>query len=138
MSLCLVSGSLLAALPLTAFTLAWTHSIEKTRWEEDWQIQGMQLVLVAARIRGSGAGMEIPSGAILRDGIWHYTPTLPPQGALLLRHSPYVAGYEICSALQCRPLADLIPGMNENTGEAANNADDTLIELRPCPERRTP
>ena len=39
MSLCLVSGSLLAALPLTAFTLAWTHSIEKTRWEEDWQIQ---------------------------------------------------------------------------------------------------
>ena len=35
MSLCIVSGSLLAALPLTAFTLAWTHSIEKTRWEED-------------------------------------------------------------------------------------------------------
>lgn len=129
MSLCVASGTLLAVLPFSAFTLAWTHSIEKTRWEEDWQIQGRQLVLVAARIRGTGAGIEIPSDATLRGGVWHYPPELPPQSELLLRHSPYVAGYELCSAGQCRPLADLIPGMNENTGDA-------IIELRPCPKRR--
>lgn len=124
--LCLVSGSLLAALPLTAFTLAWVHSIEKTRWEEDWQVRDRQLALVAARIRGSGAGMEIPAGATLRDGVWHYTPPLPPQGGLLLRHSPYVTGYELCDGERCRPLADLLPGLSEVPG------DNALIELRPC------
>lgn len=25
--------------PQTRFTLAWTHSIEKTRWEEDYQVK---------------------------------------------------------------------------------------------------
>ena len=126
MSLCLVSGSLLAALPLTAFTLAWTHSIEKTRWEEDWRIHGMALELTAARIRGSGAGMEIPAGATLRDGVWHYVPTLPPQTELLLRHSPFVAGYELCEENHCRPLANLLPGLKEVSG------DNAIIELRAC------
>ncbi len=133
--LCLASGSLLAALPLTAFTLAWTHSIEKTRWEEDWQVRGRQLLPVAARIRGSGAGMEIPAGAALKDGVWHYVPTLPPQGGLLLRHSPYVAGYELCADGRCRPLADLLPGMTEISENAGGNA---IIELKPCPEGKTP
>ena len=127
MSLCLVSGNLLAALPLTTFTLAWTHSIEKTRWEEDWLVREHRLVLAAARIRGSGAGMEIPPDAELRDGVWHYTPTLPPQRALLLRHSSYVAGYELCADRTCQPLADRLPGIGDNAG------DDTIIELRPCP-----
>ncbi|MDQ5878234.1 MAG: hypothetical protein QG584_176 [Pseudomonadota bacterium] len=132
MSLCLVSGSLLAVLPLTAFTLAWTHSIEKTRWEEDWRIHNMKLELTAARIRGSGAGMEIPAGATLRDGVWHYVPTLSPQDGLLLRHSPYVAGYDLCDADHCRPLADLLPGLKEVPG------DNAIIELRPCPEGNKP
>ena len=132
MSVCLVSGSLLAALPLTAFTLAWTHSIEKTRWEEDWQVRDGKLALVAARIRGSGAGMEPPPDARLRDGSWHYVPALPPQGSLLLRHSPYVIGYEFCTSGHCRPLADLLPGMADNAGS------DTIIELKPCPEGKTP
>ena len=114
MSLCIVAGNLLAALPLTAFTLAWTHSIEKTRWEEDWQLRGRQLVLVAARIRGSGAGMEPPAGARLENGVWQYEPRLPPQGGLLLRHSPHTTGYEFCSEGTCRPLADLLPGIGEN------------------------
>ncbi len=103
MSLCIASGSLLATLPLAAFTLAWTHSIEKTRWEEDWRIHDMKLELTVARIRGSGAGMEIPAGATLRDGVWHYVPMLLPQGGLLLRHSPYVTGYELCAENHCRP-----------------------------------
>mgnify|MGYP001172854775 CR=1 FL=1 len=132
MSLCLVSGSLLAALPLTAFTLAWTHSIEKTRWEEDWQVRDGKLALVAARIRGSGAGMEIPPDAALRDGIWHYVPTLPPQDSLRVLHSPYVTAYELCETGRCRPFTDLLPGIAENAGP------DAIIEIRPCPGRKTP
>ncbi|MCK6405309.1 MAG: DUF1850 domain-containing protein [Rhodocyclaceae bacterium] len=132
MSLCIASGSLLATLPLAAFTLVWTHSIEKTRWEEDWRIHDMKLELTIARIRGSGAGMEIPAGATLRDGVWHYVPMLLPQGGLLLRHSPYVTGYELCAENHCRPLADLLPGLKEIPG------DNAIIELRPCPEGNKP
>ena len=45
-----------AFVPQRAFTLAWTHSIEKTRWEEDYRVaraaDGSPLLrLVRARIR---------------------------------------------------------------------------------------
>lgn len=130
MSLCLASGSLLAALPLTAFTLAWTHSIEKTRWEEDWRLVGTQLELREARIHGSGAGMEPPPGARLDGGVWRYVPAHPMHERLRLTHSPHAAGYELCSADGCRPLADQLPGLEENHGDGA------VIDLFPCPPRR--
>jgi len=122
--LCLSAGALAASLALGQFTLAWTHSIEKIRWEEDWRIDGRQLVLDQARIRGSGAGMEIPDGAILKDGVWHYRPALAPQASLRLAHSPYTTGYDLCTADRCRPLADWLPGL-DNTA--------TLL-LTPCPQ----
>lgn len=125
MSLCLVSGSLLAALPLTAFTLAWTHSIEKTRWEEDWRIVGKQLELHEARILGSGAGMEPPAGARLDNGVWRYRPSLAPMATLRLTHSPHTSGYSLCTADGCRPLADLLPGIGENV----------VIEVSACADR---
>jgi len=125
MSLCLVSGSLLAALPLTAFTLAWTHSIEKTRWEEDWRIIGRQLELQEARIRGSGAGMEPPAGARLENGVWHYRPALAPVETLRLTHSPHTSGYTLCTGEECRQLADLLPGIGENV----------VIEVSACANR---
>jgi hypothetical protein len=56
MPLCLTAGTVSVVLVANAFTLAWTHSIEKIRWEEDWQVVGERLQVVAARIRGSGAG----------------------------------------------------------------------------------
>ncbi|MDP3514392.1 MAG: DUF1850 domain-containing protein, partial [Sulfuritalea sp.] len=83
----------------------WMHSIEKIRWEEDWRIEGRTLVIAEARIRGSGAGMEPPAGAVLR-----------------LTHSPYAAGYTLCTPTVCRPLADQLPGI----------ADNALIEITPC------
>jgi len=43
---------------VAAFTLAWTHSIEKTDWQEDWRITPQGLELVQARIKGFGAGMS--------------------------------------------------------------------------------
>jgi hypothetical protein len=123
--LCLASGGLLVALPLTGFTLAWTHSIEKARWEEDWHLSGTTLVVSEARIRGSGAGMEPPPGARFEKGIWHYTPSIPPQQRLRLAHSPYTAGYELCLDGHCQPLADLLPGINDNA----------VIELSACADR---
>jgi len=121
--LCLTAGVIAATLPFSAFTLAWTHSIEKIRWEEDWRIQGNALVVTEARIRGTGAGMEPPPDAVLKDGVWHYRPALPPQTVLRLTHSPYTGGYELCSAGHCQPLADHLPGIDNNA----------VIELRECP-----
>ncbi|WP_448152289.1 DUF1850 domain-containing protein [Castellaniella caeni] len=48
--------------PVQAFTLAWTHSIEKIRWEEDYRVardaQGHPVLIPGkARILGSGAGI---------------------------------------------------------------------------------
>jgi len=86
MPLCIAAGALVATLAAESFTLAWTHSIEKIRWEEDWRIENGRLHLVEARIRGSGAGMEPPDGAVLRHGAWHYAPVIPPLPRLRLAH----------------------------------------------------
>lgn len=123
MSLCLVAGAVSAVLVIDSFTLAWTHSIEKIRWEEDWQVSRQHLVLTEARIRGSGAGMEPPEGAVLQNGVWHYRPSLPPQATVRLMHSPHTAGYELCRQGNCQPLAHHLPGI-DNTA---------VIEIRSCP-----
>jgi hypothetical protein len=106
--LCLTAAGLALSLSLQSFTLAWNHSIEKIRWEEDYRIAGGKLLLLEARIRGSGAGMEPPADAVLRDGVWHYTPPLAPLEKLRLTRSPYVADYQFCTADGCRPMAEIV------------------------------
>ena len=86
------------------FTLAWTHSVQHIRWEEDWQVRDGQLVITAARVRGTGAGMEIPAGAVLHDGAWHYRPGLPAQRSVRLANSAYGGAYEICHGNTCSQL----------------------------------
>lgn len=107
-SLCLAAAALSVALPVQAFTLAWTHSIEKIRWEEDYRIVDTRLQLVQARIRGSGAGMEPPEGAVLKDGAWHYRPALTPLPAIRITRSPFVADYTLCWDGNCHPMAELL------------------------------
>jgi hypothetical protein len=122
MGICLAAGVLAATLPLSTFTLAWTHSIEKIRWEEDYRVVASRLVLEDARIRGSGAGMEPPPDARLDHGVWHYRPHLPPLQRLRLTHSRYTAGYEVCTAGACRPLTAVLPGL----------PDYAVVEVTPC------
>lgn len=122
--LCLAAGAIAASLAIESFTLSWIHSIEKIRWEEDWRIFGNELAITEARIRGTGAGMEPPAGAVLKEGVWHYRPQLPPQSVLRLSHSPYAGGYTLCTTTLCAPLADHLPGIENNA----------VIELRACPQ----
>ena len=77
-ALCLAAGALTTSLPIGQFTLRWQHSIEKVEWAEDYEVAGDWLHLSQARIRGSGAGMEPPPGAVLVDGI--YRTGLPTRG----------------------------------------------------------
>ena len=121
-AICLAAGLLIAPLG-EAITLRWTHSIQKTLWEEDYRRQGQMLLLEAARIEGTGAGMEAPADAVLRDGAWHYKPAISSLPKLELRHSPHVAPYIICVAGECRPLPAWLPAVDS----------DTVVELRPCP-----
>ena len=120
--LCLAAGALAATLATDAFTLSWTHSVEKVEWQEDYRIAHGALVLEEARIKGSGAGMEPPDGAVLRDGWWTYRPAMAPIAALRLTHSEFVAEYRLCLAKACRSLSEMLPGLD---GTA-------VVEVRAC------
>jgi hypothetical protein len=90
--------------PGERFTLAWTHSIEKTRWEEDYTVQWYDtpakavLIATEARIRGSGAGMEPPPEAVLQGGWWRYTPAVRQPSELPLTRSGFTPDFERCDA----------------------------------------
>lgn len=100
----LVAGALVATIPGAAFTLRWTHSIEKVAWEEDYRVTPDGLVLWASRVRGSGAGMEPQPGAVLRDGAWLRRENRPV-GRLSLTRSPYADDYTWCNHSGCRPFS---------------------------------
>jgi len=126
MPLCLTAGTAAAVLALNSFTLAWNHSIEKIRWEEDWQIADARLHLVEARVRGAGAGMEAPAGAVLRDGVWHFRPPVQPLEFLQLAHSPYTAEYQLCDERTCRSLSNLLPELEATA----------VVRITPCAAAR--
>lgn len=102
--------------PVQQFTLAWTHSIEKVRWEEDYAVrpsptrhQPPVLHALQARVRGSAAGMEPPDDAVLRDGWYAYAPQFQTPAELRLTRSEFTPDYELCVAGRCRPLSDWLP-----------------------------
>lgn len=75
MSLCIfIAGKSAACLAGVLFSLSWTHSIEKTKWVEHWQIAGDQLVLQKTFVKGSGAGIDPAPNAVLRDGWYQWAP----------------------------------------------------------------
>jgi len=110
-------GAIGARLPSADFTLAWTHSIEKVRWEEDWRAVDGRLVAIEARVQGGGAGMEPPPDARLTaDGWFHYVPKLAPQSHLSLSRRGFAKDYELCWDGTCRAMGSVIaPGPDEVT-----------------------
>ncbi|CAM5781400.1 DUF1850 domain-containing protein [Rhizobacter fulvus] len=108
-ALCLAAGGLHAIVPVTHFTLRWQHSIEKIEWAEDYAIVGPWLHLSEARIRGSGAGMDPPEGAQLREGEWHYRIADPWRREVVLARSEFVPDYELCIEGRCKRLTTWLP-----------------------------
>ena len=108
MSLCLIAGTKVATLAVAAFTLSWTHSVEKVIWQESWQVSPAGLELVEARVKGSGAGMEPGENAVLQDGWWVWAPDLQPQKELHLAASgKTVSGWKLCAGEECFSLGNL-------------------------------
>ncbi|WP_233490610.1 DUF1850 domain-containing protein [Paracoccus sediminilitoris] len=105
--LCVAGGALLLSLATTEFTLDWTHSVERTTWWERWQVTEFGLAPVQAWISASGAGMEPPPDAVLRDGAWHYALDLPPQRNVWLGASGATGGgWRLCANGRCHALPE--------------------------------
>jgi hypothetical protein len=108
MALCLTAGAVAATLAVQSFTLTWIHSVERTEIREDYRLVDDRLVLVTARIKGSGAGFDPPPGSKLEDGWWRYEPnlTLP---AVTLARSAAVGDWRICLNRTCHSLEYYLP-----------------------------
>lgn len=110
MELCLLAAGATIRMGTVALTLAWTHSIEKTRWEEDWRATTAGLVLEEDRIQGTGAGMEPPPDARFDGKWWRYTPKTPPMPQVVLRRSGMtVSDWDVCINGVCKPMGDYVP-----------------------------
>jgi hypothetical protein len=141
LGVCLALAAASAApvfVPAGQFTLAWTHSIEKVRWEEDYALRPgaapgatPRLHAVAARVRGSAAGMEPPEGARLVEGWYVYTPTEAHPPALRLTRSAYTADYELCVGGECHPLSRWLPSDGDITLLTACRAPDGQHQQAP-------
>lgn len=107
MSLCILAAGKTMVLAASVFTLSWTHSVEKVRWEERWQATPAGLQITQARVKGSGAGMEPPENSVLKDGWWVYAPKVAPLERLVLAASGATGGgWELCAAGVCTQIAD--------------------------------
>ncbi len=126
----LVAGVTRSVLPADAFSLAWTHSVERTRWEEHYRVRDGVLELDEARVQGSGAGMEPGDDAVRRDGwwIWHPGRRLP---AITLTASTYAADYTLCTVKGCTTLGAL-------TGAVRNGAAVVIAPCRAAERGRKP
>lgn len=101
--------------PGASFTLAWQHSIEKVRWEENYSVlapAGAPAVLQVgrARIKGSAAGMEPPADARLEKGWYVYQPADKVLSQLVLTRSGFTPDYELCIDDQpCQSMDAYLP-----------------------------
>jgi len=106
MSLCLAAAGISVAIATTGFSLSWTHTVEKTEWREEWQVESGKLRLVEARVKGSGAGMEPPDGAGLEDGAYVWTPAVALLDRIVLRRDPHAGDWRLCAAGRCDAFGD--------------------------------
>ena len=121
LSLCLASAGVVKTLAVAAFTLAWTHSIEKTEWQEDWRITPQGLELVQARVKGSGAGMEPAPDARLIDGWFQWQPKRAAMPEVVLANSGAAGEWRLCSNGHCDTLSGIFGhpiGINVTTMRA--------------------
>lgn len=120
MSICLAAGALMVSLGSGEVTLSWRHSVQKSLWEELWRETPEGLVIIEARIQGSGAGMDPPGGAKLVDGFWRWKPNLPALPEVVMRRSGATADWRVCMESRCRSLDELLP------------AEADPVVLKPC------
>lgn len=108
MGVCFAAAGIVKMLSVAAFTLVWTHSIEKIEWQEDWHVTPQGLQIVTARVKGSGAGMEPPPEARLVNGWFQWSPSMAPLSEVVLGNSGLAGEWRLCTDQGCRTLSDVI------------------------------
>jgi hypothetical protein len=103
-----------AMIPATSLTLAWSHSVEHIRWEEDYAIRDDRLVISTARVQGNGAGMEPEANAVRRGDWWEYHPVIGPLPKITLANSEFTSDYTLCANGKCRKLEELLGSAHRN------------------------
>ncbi len=108
--LCVAVGHYAVAVYAPRFTLSWKHSMEYVEWRETWKVRTKTMQVVEARIKGTGAGMEPPRHAVLKDGWFIYTPKSPPQEQLVLPDSGFTRPMRLCLPKDvCRSIRTFLP-----------------------------
>jgi hypothetical protein len=75
------------------------------RWEENWRVTPAGLEIVEALVKGSGAGIDPPEGAVLKDGWWTYAPRVGARRRVSLAASGATgSGWTLCADQSCREL----------------------------------
>lgn len=108
MGLCLATAGVVKSLAVASFMLSWTHSVEKTEWQEDWRVTPQGLEIVEARVKGSGAGMEPPPDARLIDGWFRWKPHLPLLPEVVLGNSGVAGEWRLCTEGKCQDLSAIL------------------------------
>ena len=67
--LCIATTAGVSRLAVAAFTLAWSHSVEKVEWQEDWIVAEDRLILAESRVKGS-VSTTSPTKRCNRPGSW--------------------------------------------------------------------
>lgn len=105
MAVCIATVGGVMKIAATSFVLSWTHSVEKVPWHEVWNVTPQGLVLSEARIKGSGAGMDPPADAVLKNGWFTYHPNIPPRPEIVLAASGMTSGgWSFCADGSCMEL----------------------------------
>jgi hypothetical protein len=103
--ICLIAAGATIRLGVAALTLAWIHSVEKVRWEEDYRATPAGLVITEDRLHGTGAGMEPPPDSRFDGNWWRYRPSIGPQSQVILRRSGQtVSDWDVCIEGACKPI----------------------------------
>jgi hypothetical protein len=110
MDLCLWLGTALWLRSAQPLTLAWQHSVERVRIEEEYEAADAGVVLGEVRLRGLGAGLDVPTTARLVDGWWRFKPSTPALREVRMADSSNAAGYRVCAGGRCRRLPTIDSG----------------------------
>ncbi|HSF62770.1 MAG TPA: DUF1850 domain-containing protein, partial [Paracoccaceae bacterium] len=101
---CLMVGAVAMTLAAPAFSLHWTHSVEKVEWVEHWAVLPATLRLTRAAVKGSGAGMEPAPDAVLQGGWWVWHPGTEVPELRLAASGATGAGWRLCDGATCHDL----------------------------------
>ena len=100
MSLCIAAAGLAVEIAVSGFTLAWTHTVEKTEWQEDWRIEGDRLMLAEARSPRP------------REPVWSRQPMRVLWGRSMLGGPTYRRSLKLSCAARQRPtIGGFVPAI---------------------------